>query len=114
MLDDSRFDFVSKQAPKYIIVDWQRIHREYWIAGLLELLEYLVIDSRVIFVGPAKHYDAQPIFCFELLQDLASGSSECDVHERIERLITLLHGQVVLFRSQPENVLKCLIELFFK
>src|SRR5262245_17116817 len=114
MLDDSRFDFVAEQAPKYIIVDWQRIHCEYWIAGLLELLEYFVIDSRVIMVGPAKHYDSKAIFCLELVQDLASGPSERDVHEGIERLITLLHGQVVLFRSQPENVLEGVIELLFK
>jgi hypothetical protein len=63
----------------------KRVLGEDRIAELLELFEDLVIDARVVVIGPAQHDDAQPVLALELPQSLARGGAQDHVVECVQR-----------------------------
>jgi hypothetical protein len=57
-------NLLAKQTVQPIVVKGQCALREDRIAGFLKVVEYLVIETRVVMIWTAKHHNADAIFLF--------------------------------------------------
>src|SRR5579872_5060728 len=70
--DDAGAHFFAEQAFQQIFVNRQSVLRKNRVPEFLELVEDLVIQTRVVMIGAPEHDDADAIFPLELIEDLAS------------------------------------------
>src|SRR6185437_5812514 len=108
---DARLHLVAEQLPDNLLIYGQRVLREHRIAELLELLQDFVIDAGIVVIRPAQQHDSQAVFGFQLLENFARLAAHNVVRELVQRLQALLHGAIVLFFAQAQNVLPVVIHL---
>ncbi len=105
------FHFRPEQPPDHVVVDRQAILREHRVAELLELFQDLVVHAGIVVIRPAQQHHAEPVFALQLFQHLAGLAAHGDVVEVIERAVAFLHGALVLFGRQAQDVLELLVHL---
>ena len=72
------------------------------VAELLELVEDLVVDARVVVVRAAEQHDAEPVLALELLQHLARRRAQVAL-EALERRVAGLHRPLVLLARRARG-----------
>ena len=100
--DHAGADFLAEQAFQHIFVERQRVLREDRIAELLELVENLVIQARIVMIRPAEHDDADAVLALELVEHLARAAADAGFVV-LQRRESGLDGTVVFFLRKPEN-----------
>ena len=76
MTDHPSAHLVAEQPLQHVIIQRQRVLGEDGIAQLLELLHDLVIQSRIVVIGPPQHHDADAVLAFELVENFAGLSTD--------------------------------------
>jgi hypothetical protein len=69
------------------MIGWKsRALREHGITQLLEFLEDLMVDARIVVIRPGEHDDADPVFALELVQDVAD-LSQLREHDSLRTVV---------------------------
>src|SRR5579885_1065010 len=74
--DHASADFVAEEALEHVLVNWQRVLRKDWIPQLLEFVENLVVQARIVVIRTPYHNDSNAVFALELIQHLARPAAD--------------------------------------
>src|SRR5215469_6335487 len=99
--DDAGPDLFAEEPFEQIRVEWERVLRKDGIPKLLELIQDLMIESRIVVIGAGQHDDADAVLAFELIEYLPRALANAGLvfsegHE------SGLDGAIVFFRREPE------------
>src|SRR5262249_25854374 len=103
-------NLVPEQPFEQVLVERQRALREHRIPELLELLEDLVIQPRIVVIRPREDDDPDPVLALELIDDRARTAADVRL-VRLELAEADLDGTRVLLGRQAEQRLQRLKEL---
>ena len=102
MLDGPALDILGEQPLHKVLVERQRALRENRVAELLEFFQDLVIQARIVVIDASQHHDADAVFAFQLIQNLARPLADAGF-VIVERRVAALDGPLVFFLRQAQH-----------
>ena len=104
-------DLVAEQPLQQILVERQRALREHRVSQLLELLENLVIQARIVMVRAREHHDADALLALRADRAPRAPAAGCPPSYARELAEPDLDRPLVFFLRQPEQRSPCVEQL---